>query len=42
MAKKKIALTEQEIQMIERLRGRPALSKRFDAFSIRRTASRER
>ncbi|MGB9277928.1 MAG: hypothetical protein WCC08_22125 [Terrimicrobiaceae bacterium] len=32
MAKKNISLTEQEIQMIERLRGRPALSKRFEAI----------
>ncbi len=32
MAKKKISLTEQETQMIERLRGRPALSKRFEAI----------
>ena len=32
MAKKKISLTEQETQMIERLRRRPALSKRFEAI----------
>ena len=32
MAKKNISLSEQEIQMIERLRGRPALSKRFEAI----------
>jgi hypothetical protein len=32
MAKKKITLSERETQMIERLRGRPALSKRFEAI----------
>ena len=32
MAKKKISLSEQETQMIERLRSRPALSKRFEAI----------
>ncbi len=32
MAKKKISLSQQETQMIQRLRSRPALSKRFEAI----------
>jgi len=32
MAKKKISLTEQETQMIERLRSSPGLKKRFEAI----------
>ena len=32
MAKKKISLTEQETQMIERLRSSPRLRKRFEAI----------
>ena len=32
MAKKKISLTEQETQMMERLRSSPRLRKRFEAI----------